>query len=105
MGKIFLWCVPLGTGGGYVNGSTRGGDVMGYALAEDGTGLASHLSSNEDFSKHDIGLTSNWHHEAYEEHYPDGFELEWVDDPENHELFNAAYELNKQKAQATAQPN
>jgi hypothetical protein len=89
MPKIFLWCVP---------GGWRNGDVIGYALAEDGKGLASHLSSSEDFSKHDMGLTSNWKHEAYQAHYPDGFELEWVADFENNEAFKAAFALNQQAA-------
>ena len=79
MNKIYLYCVPLGTGSGTVQGSTVGGDVMGYALAEDGTGLGSHLSSSEYFSKHDMGLTSDWHHKDYKEHYPNGYEVEWID--------------------------
>ena len=67
-------------------------DVIGYALAEDGTGLASHLSGNKDFSKHDMGLTSKWKHESYEA-LSRGFELEWVDDPDNHPGVAAAYAL------------
>lgn len=99
MATIFLFCVPTGGGTGGVRGSVPGGDVAGYALAEDGTVLASHISSNESFSKYDLGFNSERHHEAYKEHYPDGFELEWVDDPESHEGFKAAFALNQQAAQ------
>lgn len=86
MKKIYLYCVAIHTGRG---------DVMGYALAEDGKCLASHLSSNEDFSKHDLGLNSDWKHDKYNSYYPDGFELEWVDDPDNHEGWKKAFHLNK----------
>lgn len=53
-------------------------DVIGFAVAEDGTGLAQHLSSSESFSQHDMGITSNWKHETYDKHYPDGYELKWI---------------------------
>ena len=43
--KIFLFCYPSGM---------RGGDVIGYAIAETGEGLASHLSSSVEWSKHDL---------------------------------------------------
>ena len=65
------------------------------AMAEDGTFLASHLSSNEMFAQHDIGLTSNWKHKTYAKYYPDGYELEWVDNPKNHEGLMAAYNKNQ----------
>jgi len=91
--KIYLACFE---------GGMRSGDVIGHALCEDGTGLASHLSSSEGFSKHDMGLTSDWKHDTYKEHCPDGFELEWVDDPENHEGWMAALKLNKAKSEDKA---
>jgi hypothetical protein len=72
-----------------------GPGYSGHALAEDGTGICGHYSSSIDFAKHDLGLTSTWKHEHYREHYPDGYELEWVDDPSNHAGFLKAYELNK----------
>jgi len=34
-------------------------------------------------------------HESYENHYPKGFELEWVDDPDNHLGVKAAYARNQ----------
>lgn len=87
MGTIFCW----------VN-SGRGTDwQVVMAMAEDGTCLASHVSSNEDWAKHDIGITSDWKHEDYRRHYPDGYELVWVDDakPGNHSGLDAAYAKNQ----------
>jgi hypothetical protein len=50
------------------------------AIAEDGNVLAKHLSSNTHWAKHDIGITSDWKHNYYKAHYPDGYELVWLDD-------------------------
>lgn len=90
--KIFCW-VNSGKGTDWQN-------VM--AMAEDGTYLAGHLSSSEHFAKHDIGLTSDWKHDAYKKHYPDGYELVWVDDanPGNHAGLDEAYAKNQANAAA-----
>ena len=90
--KIYLFCAPA-QGWGPT-------DVVGYALGEDGAGLASHLSSSEGFSRHDMGLTSDWKHDIYNKHYPDGFELEWIelDQLESHPGYQAALARNKAKA-------
>lgn len=95
--KIYLAAFPTGGGSWYVRGSTPGGDVLGAALAEDGTGLGEHLSSSVAFAKHDMGLTSDWKHEYYKAHAPDGFTLEWVDDPSTHAGWQAALKLNHAK--------
>ncbi len=87
--KIYLACFPAAGWGK--------NDVIGYALGEDGQGLASHLSSNIDYSKHDMGLTSDWKHEVYKEVYPEGYELIWIDDADNDERWLKAIELNKQR--------
>lgn len=52
------------------------------ALAEDGNHLAGHASSNIYYAMHDIGIESDWKHDNYKKHYPDGYELVWIDDPE-----------------------
>lgn len=65
------------------------------ALTEGGKFIAGHISSNERWARHDIGITSDWKHEIYEEEYPDGYELEWVDDPINHAGILEAYEKHK----------
>lgn len=95
--KIFLFCLATGEGSGIVNGSTPGGDVLGCALAEDGEGLAQHLSSSESFSRYDMGLTSTRKHDVYEAKYPDGYELEWIveSDLDGHAAFQAAWTLNQ----------
>ncbi len=86
--KIYLYCVP---------GGFRKTDVIGYAISEDGSGLVSHLSSDEWSSKHDMGFTSDWHHDVYDAKYPDGYELEWVemDEVDTHEGLKKASELNE----------
>lgn len=87
----------------FVN-SGRGSDWQHViALAEDGHCLASHISSSESFARHDIGITSDWKHEKYREHYPDGYELVWVERPESDERVDAAYALNQQLAAAATQ--
>lgn len=78
------------------------GDIAGYALAEDGTVLASHISSNEWFLKHDLGMDEsgdNLKHDKYKTHYPDGFELEYVfrKDRDAHQGLKAALEKNHSK--------
>lgn len=77
---------------------------MVYAMAEDGHCLASHFSSHKNWSKHDIGLTSDWQHEHYKKHYPNGYELEWVDHPRTHPGLLAAYALNQKMAENTPPP-
>jgi len=72
----------------------------GVALAEDGMGLAGHISSSISFIKHDLGITSNWKHENYNEHYGEGnWELVWVDNPLEHEGCKKAIELNCELAE------
>lgn len=105
--KIFLAAFPLHSGIGRVHGSTPGGDVLGCALAENGHCLAEHLSSSVSFAKHDMGLTSDWKHEYYTAHAPDGYELEWVDEPKADARWQAALALNKQlegRDKATKEP-
>jgi len=91
-GRIFVW---INTG--------QGTDwQVGMAMAEDGAYLASHVSSSLAWAKHDMGVTphngDNWKHAAYAAHYPEGFELIWVDHPKTHEGLMAAYALNQSKA-------
>lgn len=67
------------------------------AIAEDGHIVGNHICSHEGFMKSDIGVTSEWHHEDYKKHYPDGFIVEWVDTDklDIHEGLKAALEKNK----------
>lgn len=64
--KIFIYAIPTGGGSGIVRGSSPGGDMMGYALAEDGEGLASHLCSSRRFAS--LDMSSSYKKEIYMEH-------------------------------------
>lgn len=88
MTKIYLTCFNVGI--------AHSDEVIGYALCEDGHCLASHLSSGKGWFMHDMGYESNWHHDVYKEHCPEGYELIWIDDAENDERWIEAMELNKQ---------
>lgn len=50
------------------------------ALSEDGIFLAGHVCSHPVYGQHDMGVTSDWKHEYYRAHYPDGYEVIWVED-------------------------
>lgn len=69
---------------------TYGGDVSGAAVAEDGTYLAGHLSSSMGWFRHDMGLASNWKHDKYAAHYPDGYELVEAEPPDDVMAKNSA---------------
>ena len=66
----------------FINSRFASGDVTPIALAEDGTVLASHFCSSESWAKHDMGLESTWKHKEYTAHYPDGWQLIWVESQE-----------------------
>lgn len=75
-------------------------DVVVCALSEDGRLLAVHVSSSESFAKIDIGVTNpqSPHHAQYREHYPDGYELVWVEGPiEDHPQGGPALDRNHDK--------
>ena len=78
--KIFIWSVPL-----YCDR-----DLVGYALSEDGVLLGSHCSSNEGWFK--IDMMNDYKIKIYEDHYPDGYQIEWVsvEDSELREDFKEA---------------
>jgi hypothetical protein len=77
----------------------NGGSVGFYealAIADDGNVLAAHLCSQERYMAHDLGMTSSWKHENYNEHFGEGnWVLVWIDDPANDERIKNALELNK----------
>lgn len=83
MGEPKIFC--------FVN-SNQTGLLLVDALAENGAFLAQHASSSKDWAKHDIGINSDWKHDLYRAHYPEGFQLVWVDDPKTHPELQAAYQ-------------
>lgn len=79
---------------GFVNGGSPGWyDVCG--IAEDGVCLAGHCCSHPLYGPHDIGVTSDWKHETYAKYYPNGFDVEWVEDVKAHSGIQRAFALNK----------
>ena len=74
------------------------------AIADDGHVLAQHLCSHECFMRHDLGISSNWKHENYNNHFgEDNWQLEWVSDVENHEGLKSAFELNAQMVENSSE--
>jgi len=85
------------------NNGGNPGCMLGMAISEDGYCIAQHVSTHEGFMKHDLGMTSDWKHENYNEHYGKGnWELEWVKTEEvnNHEGLQKAIKLNIELAEA-----
>lgn len=85
----------------FINGPQGPGDVVVDALSEDGHFLASHMSSSVDWAKRDIGFlpffgetVGTRKHDLYKAHYPDGYELVWVDEAKSHAGVRQAYELH-----------
>lgn len=58
----------------------RASGVCSVAIAEDGEPLTGHFSTNEEWAKHDMGVTSEWKHDVYKRHYPGGYEVVWLED-------------------------
>lgn len=83
----------------FINGEGFGGVIVA-ALAEDGTVICSHASSNEGWAKHDIGIGSDVKHEYYKAKYPDGYNLIWLDRKQldSHAGFQNAIKLNESLA-------
>lgn len=89
----------------FVNGGSPGW-YSGAAIAEDGTHLPTgHCSSSPEWSRHDMGADgrSTWKHDIYAAHYPDGFQVEWVEDVKSHPILWPLIERLKAEA-AKAEP-
>lgn len=81
-----------------------GGDGIAYAMAQDGTVLGSHWCSHECYVEQDLGVTEGSRpdrHETYAEHYPDGYEMEFVSasDVKSHDGLMEAFRLNQIQAE------
>lgn len=63
------------------------------ALTEDGCFVAGHVCSHHLFAYNDMGVNPDgWKHEIYRKHYPDGYEVVFVEDAKNPgPEFNEAY--------------
>lgn len=82
--------------------TVNGGDGEALAMAEDGTVLGWHLCSSEAWVSHDLGVTTRFHHDEYKAHYPNGFEMEFIEaaDIDSHAGLQAASVLNKKQGEA-----
>lgn len=65
--------------------------TIATALAEDGTVLARQEAPSLTRAKHALGITSGHMHDVYAKAYPNGYELEFVGEPERHEGYQAAF--------------
>ncbi len=86
----------------YTPEGSRG--VIGVALAEDGTGLAQHLSTSTNWARHD--LTQPEHLTTYAAHYPTGYELIWLGhEPDEYTLplLDTALRMNEAATEAAKQ--
>lgn len=80
MDKIYIIAIPTGRSSyGIIQDAEPTGDTYGVAIKDNGAILAAHLSSGANWTRHDMGITSNWKHDVYEKECPNGYELEWVD--------------------------
>jgi len=85
MSKIYCWVESI-PGWGPT-------DVFVRAIAEDGEVIAGRLSSSVEWAKIDIKHESKL--KKYEEKYPEGYTLEWVDDVEGHVGIEKAFVRNR----------
>lgn len=93
---------------GFNNGGSDGW-YPAVAIAQDGTLLGSHICSSEAYMRHDLGVlegTRPDRHALYQNHYPDGYRMDFVPgaDVLFHTELNAALAANK-AAQAAAEEN
>ena len=65
---------------GFFNSMREFGDAEAVAIDETGKVLATHVSSNESWAAHDLGMAlgSTRKHEHYNEAHPTGWETEFV---------------------------
>ncbi len=59
-----------------------GNDVRGLAVGDDGKILIGHVSGVKELLKHDLGVTTDWHHTSYRNAYgKDNYEVIYTEDP------------------------
>lgn len=79
MNKIYVFAVKTGRSSyGYIRDADPEGDTIGFAMNSDKEVIASHYSSGIEWTRHDMGITSNWQHNIYKALYPDGYDLVWL---------------------------
>lgn len=91
-GKPFVFCFIIGEWGSDRAGR---GDVSAVALAEDGIQLQAWTSSNREWAMHDLGVSSGRNHDVYRKHYPEGFNVVWIEDTKRDLRVVAAFERRR----------
>jgi hypothetical protein len=89
----------------FIYGFNNGGNstfLHAVLMAEDGTELGGHACSDEGYMESDLGIlegTRPDRHEAFREHYPDGYKMHFVGHREvkTHPGLQKAFDLNKNK--------
>ena len=89
---------------GFNNGGSPG-FMHAQLVAEDGTGLGSHLCSGVAYMPYDLGVASGYRpdrHEGFRAHYPNGYRMEFVSHGGvlSHPALTKVFELNKAQAEA-----
>jgi hypothetical protein len=74
-----------------VTSSARTTLTIATALAEDGNVLARQEAPSLTRAQHALGITSGHMHDVYAKAYPNGYELEFVGEPQRHEGYQAAF--------------
>jgi len=80
----------------------NGGEGPAVAMGDDGVVLGGHFCSHEGFVPGDLGVTEGSRpdrHKTYKEHFPDGYEMEFVPvrELDSHEGLQKAFELNQKE--------
>lgn len=86
---------------GFFNAVQDFRDAVAVAIDENGSILATHVSSNESFAKMDLGMDgiSKSKHDRYDAAHPEGWEYEFVhisDNRDNHVGLQAAVAKHRQ---------
>lgn len=78
--NIYCFCILTGSNSyGLIRDADPNGDTMGYAVNDKGEILVKHFSSGVEWSKHDLGITSDWNHNIYDDIYgKDNYDLIWL---------------------------
>lgn len=98
---------------GFNNGGEPGWNLMAALVSEDGKFLGSHSCSDEGYMRADLGIlkgTRPDRHELFQQHYPDGYRMDFVpyEAIEHHTALQHALKLNKLEAELNkgqAEPN
>ena len=72
-------------------------DNVAMVITEDGNGVINTEANNKIDAMINLGVYGTNFHDQYNELFPQGWSIEWVDDPENHEGVMQATKINRLK--------